>query len=645
MSQLSPSPPRRPQAGPMPGMTRSTSYVLVSSSLPDPPTPPTYDSPTPRRHPRYYYLLPALAALDCVSTCVLAFLLCQQQAPSGGGGPGGDVPSSPGTGGGGAGGGTGSPKDPAAPYWDRQRLILAVTAVAIARGCTFAIVGFSKRIRELGVIVAAICILSALYNVSVANILFQARGKPDIVSPPVPRPTTSPNATYALARPDGLAALTVVGQPQSRLLTSTIVMISTASVHLAPTMAFLISTQMAFTLAEWMLYIGIVGVRVPPGGNPVKAKRWARTLARDSRYRDGADAASLYVTDSDNDGDEEQEEDDDDVEDAHAESETAALSQDDDRRNVSRRGASSASESRSLHQVPRDNEGSRPTSPFLSPQGQQKPTSLKATAADERTLLQSPQRGYGAAGAKSTTPQRQRKQSQELIGRGSMRGHRVTTPTPRSPTVPFPSARDSPRTAELGLVGRRIEDMDGFEGRRGDGNDDDDDDLDPDDIIDISSDRRLSRHASRRRLALAAHPERRVSGGALSGLTLGLGSSGSGGAAHALSKPLGIALGSGGGGGVGLFGRQKADGSSADPNSAGATPRSWTAIKGKPSRPGGAGGGPPRSASTSASHTADLAAADAASSEVSHKKHRKLPAWLSRSKTSPAKVPRHADEE
>uniref|UniRef100_V5EVK3 Uncharacterized protein n=1 Tax=Kalmanozyma brasiliensis (strain GHG001) TaxID=1365824 RepID=V5EVK3_KALBG len=55
-------------------------------------------------------------------------------------------------------------------------------------------------------------------------------------------------------------------------------------------MSILVGAEMAFTVIEWVLFIAVVGVKVPPGGNPAEAKRWARGLADDPHYQRGADA-------------------------------------------------------------------------------------------------------------------------------------------------------------------------------------------------------------------------------------------------------------------------------------------------------------------------------------------------------------------
>ncbi|KAN0060701.1 hypothetical protein ACQY0O_007359 [Thecaphora frezii] len=586
-----------PATAAAPSMARSSSYVLVSSTRPDMPAYAAAAVSAPPPRPRHYVWLPVLAAFDAATTLLLAALTpLPRQAP-----PSHRVPAASG----------GGAADPPAPFWDQRKTLLAIVVVGLLRSGTLAYVGVSRRIRRLGVAVAAVCILSMLYNISVANLLFQARGKPAVVMPPQTLPPANTNTTYSIST-SVAAATMVLAQRRTVLSPSMLSPASVSPLHLISNMAFLVGSQMVFTLAEWLLYISVVGVKVPPGGNPVKARRWARSLARDPRYRDGVDAASLRLTDSEDDGmrnDFDEDDGDDEGIDFH----------DNHRNNKNINGAvyptanedgAEARTGEEAENATRSPTGAavRSVSPNANAQRQATDETALLRATNERAALQSPRRGYGSTDP-ALTPPRQRKQSQGSGAAGSVRSHKAPSLTSRSRSVPFPSGLDAPRTAELGLVGRRTDDLEGYDDGElvGQG---DDDDQDPNDIIDISSDRRLMRHASRRRLALAAHPERKISGGS-----------------NALSLGLGV------GGGAGLLGRQRADGSS---NSG--APRAWAAVRG--TLPDG---GFPRAASTSASQGGDGSSA-AASPASEPKKSRKLPAWLTRSKTSPGNGHRQTED-
>ena len=387
--------------------------------------------------------------------------------------------------------------------WERRKIVILVVAFSIARACAFAIVGISKRIRQLGVTVAAISILSALFYVSVANLLFQARSKPDTLA-------TAPFSWTRLISPDEWHWLD-------------------AFRHFEPTMPILVGAQMAFTLFEWILYISIVGVKIPPGGNRAEAKRWARNLADDPYFQRGVDAHSLYASEDGREAvqGEEQEAQEDfaassrDVEDPD-EPEGAELEQ-----------------AQALLSLSVSN---------LSPRGQ-------ADGSDQPLLGASPStsRGYGSTLTEPRTPQGP-SQAHSAQLQGSVRSARspaaAAPPSARGMSRSSSARSDlylrSPGAAELGAAtaaghGDAIEDDD-------DGDDDDDDDdepaeegdeeaegSDPDDIIDITPNRAVARKEARLRLARAALPERRASGGTLS--TLGLfGGGGGAGSSDGLSN-------------------------------------------------------------------------------------------------------------
>ena len=331
--------------------------------------------------------------------------------------------------------------------WERRKIVLAVLAFSFARCSAYLIVGISLRIRQLGVTVAAISILSTLFYVSVANLLFQARSKPSTLS----------DMLLSLSRewrwPDAFR-------------------------HFEPTMPILVGAQIGFTLFEWVLYIAVVGVKIPPGGNPVTAKRWQRGLSNDEGYQRGVDAHSLYFSD----GEEEREELGD--------------------------GASQANED--LEQA----RGSL-ASPISTQMREAEAT--EAEASDHPLLGASPHtpRGYGSTLETPRTPQAggpiQPGASQH---QGSVRSNRSVRTQGRNRSASTRSGMysRSPNAAEL--VGQALvddeDDDDGNDGEEEVGDEEDAEGSDPDDIIDITPNRVVARKEARLRLARAEEgPEAR----------------------------------------------------------------------------------------------------------------------------------------
>ena len=448
------TPPSPPRAG---------SYILVSSStlLDDSTAAPDELEPYARARPRLFFLLPLVAALDIALAVTLGILVLRQEAkhhdrdaPTPTEPPFADpimfhsFADSPPT----------ADLDDAA--WERRKIVLAVVAFSIARASAYAIIGISKRVRQLGVTVAAISILSTLFYVSIANLLFQARPKPDALDAMVFSWTGLTLTPSQWRWPDTFR-------------------------HFEPTMPILVGAQLALTLFEWILYIAVVGVKIPPGANPVEAKRWARGLADDPDYQRGVDAHSLYPSDGEEEGEVLAEQNVDAQQEADVEQARALLAS--PISNLSHRndaGSSDASDQPLL--------GTGPSTP----------------------------RGYGST--LQTAPKTPRTPSHgHTHSQGSVR----STRSPAQGMSRSTSARSgmysrSPGAAEL-AVGQVIEDDD-------DGDDHDDDEgeeedaegSDPDDIIDITPNRAVARKEARLRLARAALPERRASGGTLSTLNI-----------------------------------------------------------------------------------------------------------------------------
>lgn len=284
-------------------------------------------------------------------------------------------------------------------------------------------------------------------------------------------------------------------------------------------MPILVGAQMAFTLFEWILYIAIVGVKIPPGGNPVEAKRWARNLADDPYFQRGVDAHSLYPSEDGGEG--EQDRLDANAAEGSGAGEHAAAPH-----------AADVEQARTLLASPISN---------LSRNEQ-------ADGSDQPLLGGGPStpRGYGSTLSDPTTPQGS---SSAHLQPGSVRSARSPAAAgsargmSRSDSARSDLYSRSPGAAELGVAGLHgsvIDDDDEEEEDERDGEGDEEaEGSDPDDIIDITPNRAVARKEARLRLARAALPERRASGGTLSTLSIfggGGGGSGSGSSGEASSS-------------------------------------------------------------------------------------------------------------
>ncbi|SJX61216.1 uncharacterized protein SRS1_12438 [Sporisorium reilianum f. sp. reilianum] len=485
-----------------PSPPRAGSYVLVPSSAPldDSPAIPDAAARAPASRPRLFFLLPLVAAIDIVTTVTLGILVLRQQAHHDESDPFSShdpvMTSS-------AHGHSNTRLDKGA--WERRKIVLLVVAFSIARACAFAIVGISRRVRQLGVTVAAISILSALFYVSVANLLFQARPKPDTLETR-PFSWSSLLASDEWRWPDAFR-------------------------HFEPTMPILVGAQMALTLFEWILYIAIVGVKIPPGGNPVEAKRWARNLADDPYFQRGVDAHSLYPSDDGREG----EHDEVDANDRDfAASSTGAGDE------VDAHADADVEQARTLLASPISN---------LSRKEQ-------ADGSDQPLLGAGPStpRGYGSTLSDPRTPQGSTSVSQK---QGSVRSAR--SPAAAATAAGSASARGmsrsasarsdlysrSPGAAELGGAGAHGEVIEDDDDERDGEGDEEAEGSDPDDIIDITPNRAVARKEARLRLARAALPERRASGGTLSTLSIFGGGSGASGDAASSRNAAGGSRGAG----------------------------------------------------------------------------------------------------
>lgn len=150
-----------------------------------------------------------------------------------------------------------------------KRLALSLLSCAVFRAVVFAGVGFSKHTRHMGVLIAATCLLSTLFVMSVANMLLEAHALRSASS-------SLPAAYIPAALSTQQLQIGAVKIPELPI----------------PVLPLFTGQQLLFTILEWAAFIAVVGVRLPPGRNPVQARRWARTLHH--HYSDGIDARSLH---------------------------------------------------------------------------------------------------------------------------------------------------------------------------------------------------------------------------------------------------------------------------------------------------------------------------------------------------------------
>ncbi|KAI3486506.1 hypothetical protein L1887_49907 [Cichorium endivia] len=416
-----------------PARPRATSYILVSSANPDEPQdsnfPSDSNAPPPRLRPRL--LLFSSRWLPCLTLRWRLFLVCSCCARK-------RVAARILT----------MQHSSTMPAWERRKIVVAVVVFSVARAAAYAIVGISRRIRQLGVTVAAMSILSTLFYVSVANLLFQARPKSDV-----------PDAGLL-----SWSAMLILAHPWHW---------PEAIRQFVPTMPILVGSQQALTLFEWILYIAVVGVKVPPGGNPITAKRWQRNLAQDPDFQRGVDAQSLYHSDVEDGQLEEQD------------STPAAASV----HTHQARDASAAS----THDDPAD-------------------------ASSRPLLATSPARPYGY-GSTASEPRTPPTDAAAHLSPAAQTAHGMS----RSTSSRSGMYSRSPGAAELGMSSQRGSAIIGDDsGEISEDHDDDEqgENSDPDDIIDITPNRAVARNEARLRLARAALPERRASGGTLSTLNI-----------------------------------------------------------------------------------------------------------------------------
>ncbi|PWN46366.1 hypothetical protein IE81DRAFT_319274 [Ceraceosorus guamensis] len=329
-----------------------------------------------------------------------------------------------------------------------RRLIFALAASGLIRATTVGVIGCSRKVRELTIAVAAICLVSILVIVSVSNVLFLLPAKARSM--------------------DGIgASLTSVPHHLEELPRLSV--------------AYLSGQQLIFTLLEWALFVGVVGVRVPPGGvNAAGARRWQQALAAE---RWDGEVESLY-----------------------------------EGRSGEQAGAEAYTEQATEADLGVDNGGETCTDTVRTPKAA-RPSSYLSTSAHDPSRPTSPLDHYTQPSAKlATSP------PQDTL-----------SPLPRSPAASISrrsvrspmhaqhfhsNSRDLERQAPPSLGFPAQGPAEGEEEEEGE-----ESELDPDDIVDINpNDRRLSRQESKRRLDAARargeyERERKISSNSLAGAT------------------------------------------------------------------------------------------------------------------------------
>lgn len=182
-----------------------------------------------RSRPRFWFLLPLVALVDVLieGYVGIAFLVLVRNRTPG---------SAPGS------GHHTKPKN-SRPDQDFS-MAIAILGVCLMRSATISVVGIGNKTDQLGLIVAGICAISALVLVAVLNLLFQS----------------------GTIRKHGF------GQANAARLDTSLPQ---------PSLTLLTSLGLIFTVIEYLLYILVVGIRVPPGEGPAisrmrQVRQWKR---------------------------------------------------------------------------------------------------------------------------------------------------------------------------------------------------------------------------------------------------------------------------------------------------------------------------------------------------------------------------------
>ncbi|CAO1620997.1 unnamed protein product [Parajaminaea phylloscopi] len=339
-------------------------------------------------------------------------------------------------------------------------LTVAVLGVCLMRSATIAVVGIGNKTDQLGLIVAGICTLSALVLVAAFNLLFQ--------SGELHRHRAGDDTT-----PGHSSVIPSILQPSLALLTS---------------------AGLVFTVLEYILYVLVVGIRVPPGGGAAinrmqQTRLWKRGVREAQPQGDEEDWIMEVEGEEDRDGDE-----NDDDGDPEQLPRSSSPSSGHYRGNINPRTASLEA-LRSLSSPPMSSgirDHSR-TPSTLSPVGSYGATSQNVYEADSQSSSHKLSSRHSRPGATSRSSSHSRTTRQ---------GEQIALRAP-SPT--------GPSRAQDGFDHR----IDLERNQHGDAaaEEDLDDDDDPNEIMDIPLPSSTSRDLSRFRLALsiADEPERRRS--------------------------------------------------------------------------------------------------------------------------------------
>ncbi|CAO1612662.1 unnamed protein product [Jaminaea pallidilutea] len=206
-----------------------------------------------RSRPRFWYLLPLIAFIDITVEIAVGAPLIAHLRDHGRGTPGGGHRP-----------GHGHPKG---SPWESGRavsLVATILGVALMRATTVSVVGIGNKTDQLGLIIAGVCALSALVLVSVFNLLFQSG--------------------VLLHRSD------------DQMLHTTMI---SAAQWWTPSLTLLTSIGLVFTVFEYVLYVLVVGIRVPPGGGGIgrmqQVRRWKRGLRETAAAQEEGDEQDWIV--------------------------------------------------------------------------------------------------------------------------------------------------------------------------------------------------------------------------------------------------------------------------------------------------------------------------------------------------------------
>ncbi|CAD6934408.1 unnamed protein product [Tilletia controversa] len=378
--------------------------------------------PHPLPAPRFRLFLPVLALVDLLVSLSLCAIAYEQYSHS-------ELDPGEGDDGG------------AAPREAARRLAVSLLACSVFRTTVLTAVGFSKQTRSMGVLIAATCLLSILFVMSIANMLLEAHALRSATSnPPAaflpPTPFSTPQLHYG-------HHLRIPALP-------------------LPVLPLFTAQQLLFTVLEWAAFIAVVGVRLPPGRNPIQARRWARSLQ--THHAEGVDARSLMEVGGEGDSGSEDEEEvegegDDTLEHRHGGDELAG----DGRRSKSPDSSKGPSSLRPI----------APLSPRF-PIGSPSPAPSLNVA---NPAQQDPHRIPSSSSTQISS-------AQQLV---------LDHPSAPPASHGIPDLELQLEASQLSLPASALSPDD----------DDDDEEGDAQDIIDIPADKQLSRQESRRRLANA----------------------------------------------------------------------------------------------------------------------------------------------